>query len=519
MRKPTACGFLLISQQTLPGTIAVPFAQDADGTWIFTGTPPASDISGNTAFPFALVGDLLYLGNGEPAVDATALPQVSTAATPSPAPPGFSPAPEVTETSTSSAAPAPTPLATATASPMPAPLGTTGGEFQVFASASPQAAVTTSAQTATASPAAPSPLPQAAYAEPAPTSAVFHQFAPETRYYYHQLTATEKAVFATVYDGIMNFNDTIRFSPVCTEQELDRVMFVIYNDCPELMQLSPSYTKHYRDANSYFGVSPQYDMDAAQVQTALRESLAVVEQMQFAADFGATDLSKELSVYRSILARTGYSIAAPYCDRANGPLLEKQGKCDGYAKALTLALRYYGIPCTIVCGESFELASPQDTEEHCWNYVYIGQQWYQCDPTWDDTDDDLPSDPPDFLPFFNLTDDRMFLSRTLQPSFAEWSLPVCDGTAAYYYTDHGVLLRQGDNFADALALSLTQAYQNKTDYAAIAVESQTEYILARNALQDEMTNWRFQGVRIQAYTYTYTDEGLVLYLYELAFTP
>ncbi len=65
-----------------------------------------------------------------------------------------------------------------------------------------------------------------------------------------------------------------------------------------------------------------------------------------------------------------------------GALVEKCVVCEGYAKAYKYLLDGVGIPCVLVSGKGTN--SKGETEEHIWNYVFLGKRWYAVDVTWDD---------------------------------------------------------------------------------------------------------------------------------------
>ncbi|MDD6878763.1 MAG: transglutaminase domain-containing protein [bacterium] len=58
---------------------------------------------------------------------------------------------------------------------------------------------------------------------------------------------------------------------------------------------------------------------------------------------------------------------------AYGPLLQGYGLCGGYTDAMAIFLDYFNIP-------NFKVIS----ENHIWNAVYIENNWYHLDLTWDD---------------------------------------------------------------------------------------------------------------------------------------
>lgn len=62
-----------------------------------------------------------------------------------------------------------------------------------------------------------------------------------------------------------------------------------------------------------------------------------------------------------------------YSSIAYGPLLQGYGLCGGYTDAMAIFLDYYNIP-------NYKVIS----ENHVWNAVYLDNNWYHLDLTWDD---------------------------------------------------------------------------------------------------------------------------------------
>lgn len=71
--------------------------------------------------------------------------------------------------------------------------------------------------------------------------------------------------------------------------------------------------------------------------------------------------------------RTDNNIIKYASNTAYGVLFEGYGICSGYADAMALFLNYYKIP-------NYKVVS----ENHVWNAVYIDNNWYHLDLTWDD---------------------------------------------------------------------------------------------------------------------------------------
>lgn len=65
-----------------------------------------------------------------------------------------------------------------------------------------------------------------------------------------------------------------------------------------------------------------------------------------------------------------------------GTLVNQRAVCEGYARAYKTILDELGIPCIIACGIARN--NEGATESHAWNYVYVNNNWYAVDVTWDD---------------------------------------------------------------------------------------------------------------------------------------
>ncbi len=65
-----------------------------------------------------------------------------------------------------------------------------------------------------------------------------------------------------------------------------------------------------------------------------------------------------------------------------GAMVKGEAVCEGYARSFKYLMDTLGIPCTLVIGKGTN--SEGRTENHAWNYVQVGDDWYALDATWDD---------------------------------------------------------------------------------------------------------------------------------------
>lgn len=155
-----------------------------------------------------------------------------------------------------------------------------------------------------------------------------------------------------------------------------------------------------------------------------------------------SDYEKELILHDAIAENVTYA----YIEGTNTPETERwahtiesvfsperdSAVCEGYAKAFQLLLNAAGIDCVYVVGRA-------SGNGHAWNQVYIGEQWYNVDITWNDTGNKGSHK------YFNVKDstfgsNHKAFSSTVTPTVGEWcyELNECAATEYSYATQGNV---------------------------------------------------------------------------------
>ena len=119
------------------------------------------------------------------------------------------------------------------------------------------------------------------------------------------------------------------------------------------------------------------------VKGALQQLENVRNQMknQLVAD---SEYEKIKKVHDWLVDNLEYDVSLERTNTHNiyGALIERCVVCEGYAKAFKYIMDSLDIPCILVKGVGTN--SSGQTEKHMWNYVYIENNWYAIDVTWDD---------------------------------------------------------------------------------------------------------------------------------------
>lgn len=99
---------------------------------------------------------------------------------------------------------------------------------------------------------------------------------------------------------------------------------------------------------------------------------------------GNSDYDKIKKVHDWLVDNIEYDTTLGRTNNHNiyGAFIERNVVCEGYAKAFKYIMDELDIPCILVKGIGTN--SSGETEKHMWNYVYIENNWYAIDVTWDD---------------------------------------------------------------------------------------------------------------------------------------
>lgn len=311
----------------------------------------------------------------------------------------------------------------------------------------------------------------------------------EDTYFIWNMPEEERELCIGIYQGIMAFDEEIKFPAPVDENTLSDAMWLLSYDCPELFQISGDYSYYVREdmPEKVLSVKPTYilsETEYAQASANIKDKLT----NWLEAAKGLDEFEKERLIYDSIIQCCDYREDGVHAGTAYGALVLGQARCEGYSKALCMALRAADIPCLILTGEAWSLEEENaQPEKHAWNVARIGRNYYEMDITWDDSDGQLPQGT--CYAYFNLTDKEMYLSRRLDDIYEGWGLPVCDDTVQNYYVRNGAFFKDGVDLKAAFSDALNAAYENGETMVMARVETDEQMEEIQDHLKAWMENW------------------------------
>lgn len=196
-------------------------------------------------------------------------------------------------------------------------------------------------------------------------------------------------------------------------------------------------------------------------------------------------VSRELYVYDYLIDSVEYDDDAalemkdvknykPYT--SFGAIVDSLAVCEGYSRAFQYYLSLVGVNCANIYGYG-------EKEPHLWSAVELDNEWYYCDVTWGDSEENIVR-----YDYFNVTDNVMKEDHTLDKLFTELSekdltgegaeaaqnfnffIPACTSTKYNYYSLYGTYYDYSEEkYFDELCAGLYEAALDKKDYLHIKI--------------------------------------------------
>lgn len=230
--------------------------------------------------------------------------------------------------------------------------------------------------------------------------------------YYAMLETDMRQLYKQIYANASQIKDS--FTPVVDVdlERLKRVFEAVYNDHPELFWMDTSFSCKYLEDGTCVEVTLDYNETVNDLAAAREMFLGQAEVILSRARSLGSDYEKEKYVHDALAKQVEYDLNGRMNQSAYSGMVTARTVCAGYARAFQYLMQQLGIPCYYCTGFA--------GEDHAWNIVQLGGEYYNVDVTWDDTAE-LTYD------YFNKTDAQF--APTHRRTGLSVYLPACMGTA------------------------------------------------------------------------------------------
>ncbi len=245
-----------------------------------------------------------------------------------------------------------------------------------------------------------------------------------------------KDSYRKLYEGIFSYQSTIELpeKAVAADEIEDLINFVLKTG--SALDMPGSRYEVLVDSDNYVTkVNLSYNHSMKDGMAMYDTLMKRVDEIAKEAEPLLSDYDKLKYFHDTIINGCMYDALAPDAHTAYGALCGGRAVCDGYAKAFQLLCEKANIASLPVYGKSIN-TTDGTTEDHIWNKVSCGGEWFVVDVTWDDPVGDTQVLRYDYF----LIDDATS-SRSATPA-ANRYMTVPSATDAYndYYTRNGLVI-------------------------------------------------------------------------------
>ena len=319
---------------------------------------------------------------------------------------------------------------------------------------------------------------------------------PKTDYAYSTLTDDYvKKLYNQISDNIdSEYEPSFYAEGNLGEYQITQAVEAYKNDHPEVFWLKSYY--EYENFDYETGIWLTYTMSGDKLVTAKKKFNTAVDTISQSVPYG-TECEREEYIHNYIINNCDYDEEAAESEEvqgnendAYGVFVDGKAVCEGYSKAFQILCNKADIDC-------IQLMGIVDSDNHVWNCVKIGGDWYQIDVTWDDVDDFIY----DSHEYFNLTDSLMYEERTLSPKYSEidaesflnlksWCnfyVPKCTAEKYNYHNycyNYKYPTVSNLDDSDNVSTAIAKAAKNGEEYFVVIVDENVNY----DDVYDEVRN-------------------------------
>ncbi len=257
-------------------------------------------------------------------------------------------------------------------------------------------------------------------------------FPPFSTYYHSFFSGSLKAAYEQIYYGVQKQEKSIFLKDIYYSEQVQSVLWAVYNDFPNFFYLDPSAFTIYPSKNCGVICELNYLYSEEKIKKyneMLKNGLKNF-QLKVMGD-EKDDFKKILKIHDYLVKKVSYDNDAdimktydnPEAYNILGSLFKKKAVCWSISLAFKFLCDYFRIKALVVVGSS---SKEWNEDNHAWNIVQIDNLNYHIDVTWDIKEKDNI----DFCyEYFNLTDKLIKLDH----SWSTYSYPICNSNIHNYY--------------------------------------------------------------------------------------
>lgn len=194
--------------------------------------------------------------------------------------------------------------------------------------------------------------------------------------YYAMLNDEEKLLYKQMYMEANNLSSKFKSVVQLDSKSVNKVFEALYNEHPGLFWLENTYLCENNYKGECIAISLNYNDTSKDIEYHKKLFNEEAKKIIDGASKYERDYDKIKYVHDSIIEKVRYEEGASMHQSAYSALVNGESICAGYTRAFQYILMQLEIPSYYCVGKS--------GENHAWNIIKLGENYYNVDITWDD---------------------------------------------------------------------------------------------------------------------------------------
>ena len=313
----------------------------------------------------------------------------------------------------------------------------------------------------------------------------------ENKYFVKKLSEQELKDFACLYHAVVNCEQKAEFSHDVPSDQLDKMMFLLNYDCPELIHVSGDYMPYYSDVYSEYvtGVRFTYHMTKDEYQKCREELETFRKQLQE----NTRDMNPyetEMYVYQMLFEQTVFDDYAARAGSVYGALIEHRARCEGISKAFAWCMQSCGVECLTVAGIPL-WENNGAYAGHSWNIIHLEDGYYHVDLTADNLKNYSGEVTVPLYGFLNADDEQVRRTHLVNDFFVSLGVPECTSDLMNYHKRLGQYIGSDDNMQNCFDIILQNRYhEGENTQISIRLDTSDTYQYFIDSWEDWFEQFR-----------------------------
>jgi hypothetical protein len=298
-----------------------------------------------------------------------------------------------------------------------------------------------------------------------------------TRFGYDQLSREDKKVYDSAREDIGSFNESVLYEPDMDGARYSKIIDLLRIEELSYTHLLSKQTGDFIASEAKYEIKFTYNLSPQEMTERNKQSEQAAFEILSNMPDGLSDYEKVKYFHDYLIQNVDKNTTESDALTIYGTLIRGIANCEGYTRTLSYLCNLSGIENLILTGLT-------DTR-HMWNMIKLGGNWYNVDVTFDEPDENLAKEYPDFISYqyFLVGDDTILNDRIVWTNL--FIPPVSNASLENYFVKEEKLIENDASAKEMIKNAVLEAVNDRKTYVSVKCASTDVYLRTVDRLSED----------------------------------